>query len=169
MFKKLFVAALIAIASITSYAQTTLKFGTVNLDDVMQAMPETSVLEKELATRTQKFQDQAKSMQDEFQSKYQAYVEQHDSLDDLTRGVREDELRSLQQRAEQYQQMSYQQISQYREQQLAMIQEKLFKAVRSVGDREKFVAIFPTNEATYFSASQTTDVTTLIKTELGIK
>lgn len=169
MFKKFFLAAIIAVASLTSYAQTALKIGTVNLDEVMQAMPETSVLEKELSTRTQNFQNQAKTMQDEFQSKYQAYVEQHDSLDDLTRGVREDELRSLQQRAEQYQQMSYQQISQYREQQLGMIQDKLFKAVNAVGDREKFVAIFPVNEATYFNASLTTDVTGLVKTELGIK
>jgi len=168
MFKKLFVAAIIAIASITSYAQT-FKIGTVNLDEVMQAMPETSVLEKELADRTTKFQSQAKSMQDEFQTKYQTYVEQADSLDELTRGVREDELRSLQQRAEQYQQSAYQQITQYREQQLGMIQEKLFKAVKAVGDREKFLAVFPTNEATYFSPSQTTDVTGLVKTELGIK
>ena len=168
MFKKLFVAAIIAIASITSYAQT-IKIGTVNLDEVMQAMPETSVLEKELADRTTKFQTQAKSMQDEFQTKYQAYVEQADSLDELTRGVREDELRSLQQRAEQYQQSAYQQITQYREQQLGMIQEKLFKAVKAVGDREMFLAVFPTNDATYFSASQTTDVTGLVKSELGIK
>ena len=168
MFKKLFVAAIIAIASITSYAQT-LKIGTVNLDEVMQAMPETSVLEKELADRTTKFQTQAKSMQDEFQTKYQAYVEQADSLDELTRGVREDELRSLQQRAEQYQQSAYQQITQYREQQLGMIQEKLFKAVKAVGDREKFLAVFPSNDATYFLASQTTGVTGLVKAELGIK
>lgn len=169
MLKKIFLAAIIAVASITSYAQTALKIGTVNLDEVMQAMPETSVLEKELSTRTQNFQTQAKTMQDEFQSKYQAYVEQHDSLDELTISMREDELRSLQQRAEQYQQMSYQQISQYREQQLAMIQEKLFKAVNAVGERENYVAIFPTNEATYFNAKLTTDVTALVKTELGIK
>ena len=166
--KKLIVAAIVAFTSIFSYAQT-LKIGTVNLDEVMQAMPETSVLEKELSTRTTNFQTQAKSMQDEFQSKYQTYVEQHDSLDELTRGVREDELRSLQQRAEQYQQSAYQQINQYREQQLSMIQEKLFKAVKSVGDREKYLAIFPTNDATYFSPTQTTDVTAAIKTELGIK
>ena len=168
MLKKLIVAAIVAIASITSYAQT-LKIGTVNLEEVMQAMPETSVLEKELSTKTTAFQTQAKSMQDEFQSKYQAYVEQHDSLDDLTRGVREDELRSLQQRAEQYQQSAYQQISQYREQQMAMIQEKLFKAVKAVGEREGYACVFPTNEATYFSATQTTDVTPKVKTELGIK
>lgn len=169
MFKKLFVAAIVAIASITAYAQTTLKIGTVNLEEVMQAMPETSVLEKELANKTTTFQNQAKQMQEEFQSKYQTYVEQHDSLDELTRGVREDELRSLQQRAEQYQQASYQQISQYREQQLAMIQEKMFKAVKAVGEREKFAAVFPTNEATFFSATLTTDVTALVKAELGIK
>lgn len=168
MFKKLFVAAIVALASVATYAQT-LKIGTVNLDEVMQAMPETSVLEKELANKTTTFQNTAKSMQEEFQTKYQAYVEQHDSLDELTLSVREDELRSLQQRAEQYQQASYQQIQQYREQQLTMIQEKLFKAVKSVGDREKFVAVFPTNDATYFSPSQTTDVTGLVKAELGIK
>lgn len=169
MFKKFIVAAIVAIASISSYAQTTFKFGTVDLDAVMQAMPETSVLEKELSNKSTQFQNQAKSMQEEFQSKYQAYVEQHDSLDELTRGVREDELNSLQQRAQQYQQSAYQQIQQYREQQLAMIQEKLFKAVKTVGEREKYTAIFPTNEATYYSSTQTTDVTNVVKAELGIK
>lgn len=169
MFKKLFVAAIVAFASIASYAQTSFKFGTVDIDAVMQAMPETSVLEKELSTRGTSFQNQLKTMQDELQSKYQAYVEQRDSLDELTRGVREDEINSLQQRAQQYQQSAYQQIQQYREQQMGMIQDKLFKAIKAVGEREKFTAIFPVNEATYFSATQTTDATATVKTELGIK
>lgn len=168
MLKKLLLAAIVAISCLAAHAQT-FKIGIVSLDNVIQAMPETSVLEKELASRTTSFQTQAKSMQEEFQSKYQAYVEQHDSLDDLTRGVREDELRSLQQRAEQYQQTAYQQISQYREQQMNLIQEKMFKAVKAVGEREKYLAIFPNNDATYFSAAQTTDVTALVKAELGIK
>ena len=169
MFKKFIVAAIVAIASITSYAQTTIKIGTVNLDEVMQAMPETSVLEKELANKTTTFQNTAKSMQEEFQTKYQAYVEQHDSLDELTLSVREDELRSLQQRAEQYQQASYQQIQQYREQQLAMINEKLLKAMRTVADRDKYTAVFPVTDAFYFSPTQTTDITSAVKAELGIK
>lgn len=168
MFKKLFVAVLVAIVSMTAYAQT-IKIGHVNLDDVMQSMPETSVLEKELASKSTSFQTEAQKMDTELQSKYQAYIEQRDSLDDVTRQMREDEITSLQQRAQQYIQASSQQLSQYREQQLAMIQEKLFKAVKTVGDREKFVAIFPINDATYFSPTETTDVTSKIKTELGIK
>lgn len=168
MLKKLFVAAFVAIASLTSYAQT-LKFGTVDLQAVMNDMPETAVLEKELSTKTQAFQTEAQKMEAEMQSKYQSYIEQRDSLDDVTRQMREEELTTLQQRAQQYQQASYTQISQYREQQLTMIQEKLFKAVKTVGDREKYIAIFPTNEATYFSPTETTDVTATVKKELGIK
>lgn len=168
MLKKLFVAAFVAIASLTSYAQT-LKFGTVDLQAVMNDMPETAVLEKELSTKTQSFQTEAQKMETEMQSKYQTYIEQRDSLDDVTRQMREEELTTLQQRAQQYQQASYNQITQYREQQLTMIQEKLFKAVKAVGDREKFIAIFPVNEATYFSPTETTDVTATVKKELGIK
>lgn len=166
MFKKLFVAAIIAIASITSYAQ---KFGTVNLQDVFQAMPEYSILEKEMENKVNTYQTQAKQMQDEFQSKYQAYVERHDSLDELTLRVREDELQSLQQRLQAYQQTAQQQIQQYQQQQVSMIYDKMFKAVKAVGDRENYVAIFPTAEDHYFSATLTTDVTALVKTELGIK
>lgn len=168
MLKKLFVAAFVAIVSLTSYAQT-LKFGTVDLQAVMNDMPETAVLEKELSTKTQSFQTEAQKMESEMQSKYQSYIEQRDSLDDVTRQMREEELTTLQQRAQQYQQASYNQITQYREQQLAMIQDKLFKAVKAVGDREKYIAIFPTNEATYFSPTETTDVTATVKKELGIK
>ena len=169
MLKKLFVAAFVAIMSLSAYAQSTLKFGTVDLQAVMNDMPETAVLEKELADRSNKFQTEAKKMAEELQTKYQTYIEQRDSLDDVTRQMREEEISTLQQRAQQYEQASYNQISQYREQQLAMIQEKLFKAVKTVGDREKFVAIFPINDATYFSPTETTDVTSKIKTELGIK
>lgn len=169
MLKKLFVAAFVAIMSLSAYAQSTLKFGTVDLQAVMNDMPETAVLEKELSTKTQAFQTEAQKMETEMQSKYQSYIEQRDSLDDVTRQMREEELQTLSNRAQQYQQASYSQISQYREQQLAMIQDKLFKAVKAVGDREKFVAIFPVNEATYFSPTETTDVTATVKKELGIK
>lgn len=168
MLKKLFVAAFVAIASLTSYAQT-LKFGTVDLQAVMNDMPETAVLEKELSAKTQSFQTEAQKMESEMQSKYQSYIEQRDSLDDVTRQMREEELQTLSNRAQQYQQASYNQITQYREQQLTMIQEKLFKAVKAVGDREKYVAIFPINDATYFSPTETTDVTAIVKKELGIK
>lgn len=168
MLKKLFVAAFVAIASLTSYAQT-FKFGTVDLQAVMNDMPETAVLEKELSTKTQSFQTEAQKMESEMQSKYQSYIEQRDSLDDVTRQMREEELQTLSNRAQQYQQASYNQITQYREQQLTMIQEKLFKAVKAVGDREKYVAIFPINDATYFSPTETTDVTAIVKKELGIK
>lgn len=168
MFKKLFVAAFVAIVSFTSYAQTA-KFGTVDLQAVMNDMPETSVLEKEIADRGTKFQTEAKKMEDELQSKYQAYVEQRDSLDDVTRQMREEEITTLQQRAQQYQQATYNQIQQYQQQQMALIQDKLFKAVKAVGDREKYLAIFPINEATYFSPTETTDVTATVKKELGIK
>ncbi len=170
MLKKLFLAAFVAIVSMTSYAQTH-KFGTVDLQAVMNDMPETAVLEKEIADRGQKFQNEAKKMEDELQAKYQSYIEQRDSLDDVTRQMREEEITTLQQRAQQYQQATYNQIQQYQQQQMALIQEKMVKALKAVGDREKFTAIFPTSQgdATYFSPSETTDLTAAIKKELGIK
>lgn len=168
MLKKLLFSAVVGLMFFTSQAQIA-KFGTVDLQAVMNDMPETAVLEKELSTKTQSFQTEAQKMESEMQSKYQSYIEQRDSLDDVTRQMREEELQTLSNRAQQYQQASYNQITQYREQQLTMIQEKLFKAVKAVGDREKYVAIFPINDATYFSPTETTDVTAIVKKELGIK
>lgn len=168
MFKKIFVAAVVAFMSLASYAQT-IKIGTVDLQAVMNDMPETAVLEKELADRGQKFQTEAKKMDEELQTKYQSYIEQRDSLDDVTRQMREEEITTLQQRAQQYQQASYNQIQQYQQQQMQLIQEKLFKAIKAVGSRDKYVAVFPTNDATYFSPTETTDLTATVKKELGIK
>ena len=104
-----------------------------------------------------------------FCEELQSYVEKRDSLDEITRQMREEEITTLQQRAQQYQQASYTQIQQYQQQQMQMIQEKLFKAVKAGGDREKFTAIFPVNEASYFSPTDTKDVTAMVKTQLGIK
>ena len=62
MFKRLFVVAIVAIVSMASYAQNH-KFGTVDLQAVMNDMPETAVLEKEIADRGTKFQNEAKKME----------------------------------------------------------------------------------------------------------
>lgn len=169
MFKKLFVAAIVAIVSFTSYAQTAPKFGTVDLQAVMNDMPETSVYEKELSAKIEAADKELQKLGEEYQQKLQSYVEKRDSLDEITRQMREEELNGIQNRAQNYQQMNANQIQQFQQQQISLIREKLFKAVRAVGDREKFTAIFPASEEMYFSPTETKDVTAMVKAQLGIK
>ena len=168
MLKKLFVAAFVAIASLTSYAQT-LKIGTFDYQAIQNSMPETNVVESEIAKRRTTAETELNKMQTELQNKATAYDAEADSLDDVTKQIRTEELQTLYQRIQQYQQAQGMQLQQYVQQQQALIQEKIFKAVKAVGDREKFVAIFPTDESIYFSPTETSDVTAKVKTELGIK
>ncbi len=168
MFKKLFVAAVVAIVSFTSYAQS-VKIGSYDFQSIFNNMPETTVLETEISKRQTTAQTEITKMQSELQQKAQEFDEKVDSLDDVTKQLRYEELQTLNQRLQQYGQMQSQQIQQYSQQQQMLIHDKIIKAVKAVGDRDKYLMILPLQEEMYYSPTETTDVTAAIKKELGIK
>lgn len=168
MFKKLLLAAVVAVMSVASYAQT-IKIGYYDSQAIMNDMPETAVLESEYAKRASAADAELKKMDAELQTKAQDFNAQIDSLDDVTKQLRYEELQTLQQRMQQYQQAQGQQIQQYAQQQQMLIQEKLIKAVKAVGERDKFTVLLPKNDSFFFSETETTDITATVKKELGIK
>ena len=70
MFKKFILAALVAAPMMLS-AQNAVKFGMVNPAEIFQVMPETATAQNTLKAASDKYQQQAKALQDELQKKSQ--------------------------------------------------------------------------------------------------
>ena len=76
--KKLIVL-LLMILPLGAIAQE-VKIAYVKTQEVFMAMPEVSEMEKKLADLNEKYKGELQLMQDEYQKKYAAFIQQQDSL-----------------------------------------------------------------------------------------
>ena len=71
------------------------KFAYVNTQDVFMAMPEVSAMEKTMADVNEGYKKELKTMQDEYQTKYSAFVSQQDSLSENIKLRRMQEIQDI--------------------------------------------------------------------------
>lgn len=166
--KKLSIALVLAIAiSASASAQ---KFGHFNSAQVVQAMPEYTAAQTELQNLEKSYTDEMKKMQEEIETKGQAYEKEAEKLPDAVKQRREQELQDLYQRYQQYVQSSDADLQKARQTKLAEISEKIGKAVKEVGTAGGYVYIMDiTGGIPYISETLSTDLTDEIKAKLGLK
>lgn len=168
MMKRLFLAALVALPM--CLAAQTLKFGTINTQEIFNLMPDKVTAETTLKSVSEKYQAEYKKLQEEFEKKYKEFQ----ALDANTlKSIKDSRLRELQenqQKIENFQQMAAQDIQKQQETLLAPITDKIQKAIQAVGAENGFTFIYDLSiPAILYSGNGAEDVTPLVKTKLGIK
>jgi outer membrane protein len=158
------------IIPISVFAQT-FKFGHLSSQDIFTEMPERAKAVNELQTLEKKYRDEIQRTNDEFQKKYQEFLEARDSLPQNISEKRQKELQDMMQRSEQFQQEAQQMLVQKQEELMTPIYQKIDNAIKAVGEAQGMTFIFDTSRTAipYINTTQSTDVTALIKAELGIK
>ncbi|MEZ3591427.1 MAG: OmpH family outer membrane protein [Muribaculaceae bacterium] len=164
MIKKILLAIAIALPTFAS-AQ---KFGTVNTQTLLEAMPETAAANTQLEAAAKKYEDEFKKLQDEFQKKYTEFQQLEETTPQSIKDRRMQELQEQSQRMEQFRSTAAQDIDRQQQTLMQPITEKLQKAIQAVGAANNFTMIFPAGMSLY-NGSDVQDITALVKTELGIK
>jgi len=168
MFKKSLLALFVLAIPMLIGAQT-LKFGYCNSQEIFKLMPDLSKVEDAMA----KFnQDNAKYLQDmetEIQKKSDELQSKGDSLTPTMQQLKQKELQDLYSRYQQAGQ-ALQTEGQKKQQELLLpIQNKIKAAINAVGDKQGYLFIFDdATGALVYKSSKATDVTALVKKELGI-
>jgi outer membrane protein len=103
--KKLLKVALVAVCIVFAgnLAKAQSKVGHINLDQLVQLMPEVKTIQAQLETYNKQFQDTYTAMTGEYQSKGQAYEAQRSTMTDAVRLNKEAELSDLQKRIQAFQ------------------------------------------------------------------
>lgn len=164
MIKKILVAVLLAAPMLLS-AQT-LKFGSLNPAEIFQVMPETMTAQNTLKAVSDKYQTQAKALQEEYNKKLQELDELSKAKSNTDAKVKE--IEDLQQRMQTFQQTAQTDLQKQQESLLAPIQTKLQNAIQSVGAKGGYAGILD-SQSLLFKGTQIEDVTAKVKAELGIK
>ena len=159
--KKLIICAICALCGFTT-ANAQQKFGHVNSQEIIQAMPEFSKARTEIEALTKQYEADLKSMYEELQKKGDAYEKEQATLPANIKERREKELAEMQQKIQQSYQDNQQALAQAQ-------QEKVLDAIKAVGQAGNFIYIMDMGSGVpYISTTLSTDVTAEVKKKLGI-
>ena len=166
--KKLIICAICAICGFTT-ANAQGKFGHVNTQEIIQAMPEYSKAEQEIKALQEQYEADLKSMYDELQKKGEAFDKEQASLPDNIKQRRQQELQEMYQKIQQSYQDNNQALQKASAEKMQAISSKVLDAVKAVGQAGGYVYIMENNSLPYISTTLSTDVTAQVKAKLGLK
>ena len=159
---------LCAICGLTANAQA--KFGHVNTQEIIQAMPEYTKAKSEIDALTQQYEADLKSMQDELQKKGEAFDKEQATLPDNIKQRRQTELNEMYQKIQQSYQDNQMALQKASQEKMNAITTKVLDAIKAVGDAGGYVYIMEMGAGIpYISSTLSSDVTAQVKAKLGLK
>lgn len=168
--KSVFKICLIAIILFSAGAVSaqTLKFAHIDSQALIEAMPETVAARKSIEEQTSGLEKQLGDLQKEFQTKLTDYTQKMDSLADLVKQAKEEDLQNLQQRIQTFNSNAQQKLQQKQAELMQPIFDKAKKAIEEVAKAQGVIYVFDSQNVLYKS-SASIDLLPLVKAKLGIQ
>lgn len=150
-------------APLATFAQ---KFGTVNTQTIMQALPEISKINGELQAQSKTYENDLKSMQDELTRQNDAYEKGKSTMNATAQQQKEQELQTLYQKIQQTYQDNQQALQKKQQELMQPVITKVRNAINAVGKAGGFTYIFEEGVAVYTGAN-VEDVTSKVQAEIS--
>jgi len=165
---KICVLGILLLSAGFANAQTP-KFGHIDLQALIQIMPERAVAEKQYNAFQKELEDALALMQKEFQAKYQEYSLKRDSLSETIRKMKEDDLNAMNERIQTYQSSASQQLQTKQAELLKPVFDKADKAIKEVGAEKGLIYVFDmSSRSILYNSKESTDLLPFVKTKLSI-
>ncbi len=146
------------------------KFGHIDLQALIQIMPERVEAEKKFTAYQKELEDALGIMQKEFQTKYMDYATKRDSLSETVRKMKEEDLNSMNERIQTYQSTAQQQLQTKQGELLKPVFDKAEKAVKDVGAEKGLIYVFDMSaRSILYNSKESLDLLPAAKLKLGIQ
>ena len=157
---KLTLAVVLVMGATSLFAQ---KFGRINTQEIIMAMPETKTMQENMDTFAKELSDNIETMNVEFNTKLQDFQKNYNTFSDAIKEVKEKELNDMQTRTREFQERAQQDYQKKQNELLAPIIDKAKSAIDKVAAAGGFLVVFDTSTGSlaYFDEATLTD-------ELGI-
>jgi outer membrane protein len=167
ILKSLLLILILAGTSMTVQAQ---KFGYINAQELIKNMPEVKEANANIETLTKQLEKKSVDMKKAFQTKYQSLQakQQNGEISPKQLETEAALLETEQKKIEEYDQTSIQKIEEKNNQLLTPIIEKVNSAIKDVADENGYTYVFDYSVGIILYADESTDITELVKTKLGI-
>jgi len=147
----------------------TLKFGHINTDELIRAMPEYDSAMAKLTRIQKELINELELMQVELNNKYETYNKESKNYTELVRQTKEQELADMSKRIQDFQLQAQNQLQEEQTNLTRPIFDKVDKAIKDVGKEGGFIYVFDVAQLRYFDESRSVNVLPQVKAKLGIK
>ena len=149
---------------VTAVAQQA-KIGYFSYKAILEDMPDYVTAMLGVETLRKQYDEELKAASDEFNEKYELFLDQQSMLDESIKQKRQADLQSLLDRNTQFRNESMRLLRQAEQDALAPVKQKLNKAIQSVGYSGAFLLIVNTDSEAcpYIDSNSAEDVTAKIK------
>lgn len=166
---KLFAVILVVIFTASANAQTP-KFGHIDLQALIQIMPERTVAETEFNKFQTELEEILAEMQQDYQQKLGEFEQLGEDASEIKRNAKITELQDLQQRMQNYQGTAQQQLQQKQGELLQPVFDKAEKTIDEVAKELGLIYVFDIGtKVVLYKSNQSTDVLPLVKVKLGLQ
>ena len=166
----LLAAAVIAVAAIMPTKAMAQKFGHINSQEVVALMSERDEAYTKLQAFGKELQETLNSMQNDYQAKVKEYNEKASTWNESIKKTKEDEINSIIQRIQQFQQQAEQDFTARQNTLMEPVMKKAFEAIEKVAKAQglAYVIDLASGALVYIDEANTVNLLPLVKAELGI-
>jgi outer membrane protein len=145
------------------------KFGHIDLQGLIQVMPERTTAETEFNEFQKELEDVLAEMQQNYQTKLTELEQLGEAASEVRRNAKITELQELQQRVQNYQMNAQEQLQQKYNELLEPVFDKAEKAIEEVAKEQGLLYVFDIGtKVVLYKSNQSVDVLPLAKQKLGI-
>jgi len=165
-----FFALLLFAGFFTSAQAQNLKFGHVDLQSLVQLMPERATAETEFNTFQSELEDVLGEMQQNYQQKLQELEQLGENASEVKRNAKITELQDIQQRIQNYQMTAQQQLQKKQTELLQPVFDKAENAIEEVAKEQGLIYVFDVGtKVVLYKSNQSMDILPMVKEKLGIQ
>jgi outer membrane protein len=162
-------AVLFITTVLLSFGAFAQKFGHLDSNELIMAMPEKKTAETAIQTYAKQLEGQLQAMSQEWEAKVADYQKDEKSLSDIMKKTKVKEITDLEGRIKDFQQTAQEDLQRKEGELLQPLIDKAKKAIEEVAKENKYSYIFDSGVGVLLYMPETEDVMPLVKKKLGIK
>lgn len=165
MKKAILLVLLALMAAMPTMAQNDLKFGYLSYATALQAMPEYAAMQNNMTELRQKYEAEQKRVEDDFNKKYEEFLDGQKSYPKTILQKRQSELQEMLDKNIAFKKESQRLLSQAEEEAMAPIRVRLAEVLDAIGRERGYAFIVNTDEkaALWLNPAMGEDVSAAVK------
>ncbi|GAB4376252.1 MAG: OmpH family outer membrane protein [Salibacteraceae bacterium] len=167
---KYFLTTILAVGLISTQmmAQSKLKFGHIDSQELLESMPEKAEADKKIEEFARQLEKQLQTMTTEFEAKIKDYQDNQAVMSDLIKQTKAEEIQNLEKRIQTFQQNAQQSLAKKEAEVYQPIIDKAKAAIEKVAQANGYTYVFDTSSGALLFQPDSDDILPLVKKELGI-
>ncbi|MDQ3191911.1 MAG: OmpH family outer membrane protein [Bacteroidota bacterium] len=167
--KKIFTLAIVLIATAFTLDANAQKFGHIDSNELLLAMPERKTAETTIQNFAKELEGHLQSMNAEWESKVQDYQSKEKMMSEPIKKAKVKEISDLESRIKNYQSTAQEDLQAKENELLQPMIEKAKAAISEVAKENKYTYVFDSGAGMLLHSPESDDILPLVKKKMGIK